>query len=109
MTRRGTTIPEDGSHAPSVSEILPVHSDIVVTQQHGMPLTVTDVLVPGTPLYFDIEFTDWQNSGGGGFSYRRSTASVPEPAAVFYLGFMTTIVGARCWLQRSWRLARQFN
>jgi hypothetical protein len=37
-------------------------------------------------IYLDLKFTAWTSSGGGGFSYVRSTAPVPEPGSLTLLG-----------------------
>jgi PEP-CTERM motif len=46
-------------------------------------------------IYLDVKFTSWTNSGGGGFSYVRSTAPVPEPGSFALLGTAALVTLAR--------------
>ena len=46
-------------------------------------------------IYLDIKFTAWTSSGGGGFSYVRSTAPVPEPCTLGLCGMAALLMFAR--------------
>ncbi len=46
-------------------------------------------------IYANIKFTSWGASGGGGFSYVRSTAQIPEPGSVLLLGVGACILSSR--------------
>lgn len=47
-------------------------------------------------IYLDLKFTAWSGAGGGGgFSYIRSTAPVPEPRSVALLGASAVLFSCR--------------
>ena len=46
-------------------------------------------------IYLDIKFSAWTSSGGGGFSYVRSTAPVPEPGCLGLCGIAALVTLAR--------------
>ena len=46
-------------------------------------------------IYLDVKFTAWTSSGGGGFSYVRSTAPIPEPGSLALLGTAALLIFAR--------------
>jgi hypothetical protein len=46
-------------------------------------------------IYLDIKFSAWTSSGGGGFSYVRSTAPVPEPGTLGLCAIPVLLMFAR--------------
>jgi hypothetical protein len=49
----------------------------------------------GDDIYLDVKFSAWTSSGGGGFSYVRSTAPVPEPGTLGLCGIPALLIFAR--------------